>query len=95
MMTANANARRWSMTLVAGAGALTVVAGLLEALRRAVSDLDEDVQHLWRSGQSLASNTQAAHLLGATRAQTAGLRDRPGGDGSTDDRRGGDKGRGR
>ncbi|HEV2810413.1 MAG TPA: hypothetical protein VGV93_08475 [Acidimicrobiales bacterium] len=67
--------RRWWATLVGGAVVLGAVLCLLEALRRAVVDVEAAVDRVWTTGKRLAQNTQATHLLNATRARTAAVCD--------------------
>lgn len=66
--------RPWRATLVGGVVVLVAVGGLLEALRRAVLDVDDAVEGVWSAGKRLAQNTQAAHLLGTTKERTGALR---------------------
>ena len=63
-----ADAARWRASLVAGLVVAVVVWALLEMLRRAANDVDAAVEDVWTAGKRLAQNTQAAHLLGGTRA---------------------------
>ena len=65
----------WRATLVGGVVVLAAVGGLLELLRRAVLDVEEAVDRVWTAGKRLAQNTQAAHLLQTTKAQTGALRE--------------------
>ena len=62
-----ADAARWRASLVAGLVVAVVVWVLLEALRRAVVDVERAVEDVWTAGKRLAQNTQAAHLLTGTR----------------------------
>lgn len=71
-MTA-ADARAWTATLVAGGAVAGVVWGLLETLRRAVVQVDREVDAVWLAGQHVAANTQTSHLLAGTREQGAAL----------------------
>lgn len=64
----------WARTLVGGVVVLVAVTGLLETLRRSVSQVDRQVDRVWAAGKMVAANTQAAHLLGDTRRQVGGLR---------------------
>jgi hypothetical protein len=67
--------QRWRRTLAGGVVVLAAVGGLLEALRRAVLEVDAAVDRVWTAGKRLAQNTQAAHLLHETKARTATLRE--------------------
>ena len=58
---------RWRASLAVGLVVALVVGGLLEALRRAVVDVEKSVEDVWTAGKRLAQNTQAAHLLHGTR----------------------------
>lgn len=69
------NQTTWWITLAVGLVVALVVWGLLEALRRAVDQVDEDVSALWAMGQKVARNTQTTHLLGATVARGTELGD--------------------
>lgn len=62
-----ADAARWRASLVVGLVVAVVVWALLEALRRAAVDVERSVEDVWTAGKRLAQNTQAAHLLDATR----------------------------
>jgi hypothetical protein len=73
--TQEPTARRWRASLVGGVVVLGAVWALLEALRRAVLDLETAVDRVWTSGKRLAQNTQAAHLLVTTRTRTAQVRE--------------------
>jgi type II secretory pathway component PulF len=63
------NQATWWVTLAIGLVVALVVWGLLEALRRAVVQVDRDVSTLWAMGQRVAQNTQTTHLLGTTVAR--------------------------
>ena len=65
----SANQTAWWITLAIGLVVALVVWGLLEALRRTVRQIEEDVSDLWSMGQRVARNTQTSHLLGATVAR--------------------------
>ena len=65
---------RWLVTLAGGGVAVVAVAALLETLRRSVEKIDAAVQRAWTAGKLVAQNTQTAHLLEATTARTAALR---------------------
>jgi hypothetical protein len=65
---------RWGVTLGVGAVVVVTVAGLLEALRRSVADVDAAVDRVWTAGKLVAQNTQAAHQLEGTAARAAALR---------------------
>ena len=67
--------RAWWITLAGGLVVALVVTFLLERLRRAVAQVEEQVEKLWTSGKHLAQNTQAAHLLSTTVTRTAELAD--------------------
>lgn len=69
------NQTTWWVTLAIGLVVAIVVWALLEALRRAVKQVDEDVSTLWAMGQRVAQNTQTTHLLGATVARGTELGD--------------------
>ncbi len=68
-----ADERAWAGTLVAGGVVAGVVWGLLEALRRSVTEVDRGVDAVWAAGQRVAANTQSTHLLAATHEHTAAL----------------------
>lgn len=61
--------RAWRATLAGGLVAALAVWGLLEWLRRTVRDVEAAVAAVWEAGKRLAQNTQAAHLLQATKAR--------------------------
>ncbi len=75
MRRRNRTEQRWRWTLAGGALVLAVVVALLEALRRAVRDVDAAVDRVWTAGKRLAQNTQAAHQLHDTKGRTGALRD--------------------
>lgn len=64
----------WTGSLVAGAVVAGVVWGLLEALRRAVGQVEHGVEGVWAAGQRVAANTQTTHLLLDTARHSATLR---------------------
>lgn len=68
-----AGQQRWRATLAAGAIVLAAVVSLLEALRRAVADVEAAVDQVWTAGKQLAQQTQAGHLLQTTKARTRSL----------------------
>ena len=57
----------WAAALGGGLVAALAVWGLLEALRRAVIDVEEGVDAVWTAGKRLAQNTQTTHLLLGTK----------------------------
>jgi len=57
----------WQASLGGGLVVAVAVWGLLEALRRAVNDVDEGVDAVWTAGKRLAQNTQTTHILTGTR----------------------------
>ena len=61
------DARAWWITLGAGLVVALVVAALLETLRRGVLDVERELNAVWTNGKRVAQNTQAAHVLAATR----------------------------
>jgi hypothetical protein len=63
----------WRASLAGGLVVAGAVWALLEALRRAVADVDEAVEGVWTAGKRLAQNTQTAHLLTATRDEGVAL----------------------
>ncbi|MDQ4124008.1 MAG: hypothetical protein M3134_00210 [Actinomycetota bacterium] len=65
----SSNQTAWWITLAVGLVVALVVWALLEKLRRTVNEVDEGVSELWRTGQTVAQNTQTTHLLGATVAR--------------------------
>ena len=78
MKPANHTEQPWRATLTGGVIVLAAVYGLLEVLRRTVQDVEVAVDQVWTAGKQLAQNTQAAHLLSATRARAGALRDQLG-----------------
>jgi hypothetical protein len=64
-----ADERAWRATLAGGLVAALAVWGLLEWLRRSVSEVEVAVTGVWEAGKRLAQNTQAAHLLQTTKAR--------------------------
>jgi uncharacterized protein HemY len=73
LLALSANQTAWIVTLVLGLVVALVVWGLLEALRRTVTQLEDDVSELWATGQRVARNTQTSHLLGTTSARAGEL----------------------
>ena len=65
---------RWVVTLAGGGVVLVAVAGLLEALRRSVRQVDAAVGRAWTAGKLVAQDTQTGHLLSGTTDRTAVLR---------------------
>lgn len=63
----------WWISLAAGAVVLVVVLALLEALRRTVKTLEQDVQKVLLMGGRVAQATWATHLLGETDANARRL----------------------
>jgi hypothetical protein len=56
----------WTVLLVVGVVVLAVVVVLLQALYRAVVDVDEGAQGVWSSATRLARNTATTWQLGRT-----------------------------
>jgi hypothetical protein len=63
------NQTLWWITLGVGLVVALVVWGLLEALRRAVLEVDRAVDDVWTMGKRLAQNTATSHLLATTKAR--------------------------
>jgi len=61
------NQSAWVTTLVAGFVVLLVVIALLEALRRSVVALNENIWRTWVNGKAVVSNTATTYLLKNTR----------------------------
>lgn len=57
----------WWITLAVGLVVALLVWGLLELLRRAVADVEREVDRVWTNGKRLAQNTQTTHLLNTTK----------------------------
>lgn len=56
----------WWISLGVGLVVAVVVWGLLEALRREVNRIDDNVKSLWTMGKRLAQNTATTHMLAST-----------------------------
>ena len=67
------NQSAWTYTLVAGFVVLLVVIALLEALRRTVRALNDDLWKTWVSGKQVARNTTMTYQLKNTRDSGAEL----------------------
>lgn len=67
------NQTAWSLTLVVGLVVLLVVLALLEALRRAVSDVNLVAREAWEAGRHVEFNTFMIYLLKSTRERGAEL----------------------
>ncbi|HEV7808026.1 MAG TPA: hypothetical protein VGO80_19580 [Solirubrobacteraceae bacterium] len=61
------NQQAWQFTLVAGVVVLLVVILLLEMLRRAVLQLNDDLWETWVSGKKVVKNTATTYHLKNTR----------------------------
>jgi hypothetical protein len=61
------NQQAWVYTLIVGAVVLLVVIALLEALRRTVVALNEDIWATWVNGKAVVKNTAMTYLLKNTR----------------------------
>ncbi len=61
------NQSAWVYTLAAGFVVLLVVIALLEALRRAVVTLNNDIWTTWVNGKAVVKNTAMTYLLKNTR----------------------------
>jgi hypothetical protein len=61
------NQSAWVGTLAAGFVVLLVVIVLLEALRRAVNTLGDDIWSTWVNGKAVVKNTAMTYLLKNTR----------------------------
>jgi hypothetical protein len=61
------NQSAWTYTLIAGFVVLLVVIALLEALRRTVSKLNDDLWKTWLSGKQVARNTTMTYQLKNTK----------------------------
>ncbi|MBA2357263.1 MAG: hypothetical protein H0V84_02410 [Actinobacteria bacterium] len=59
----------WWIALGLGLVVALVVWGLLEILRRTVSEIDAGVTGVWTSGKRVAQNTWTAHLFLTTKAR--------------------------
>jgi len=59
----------WWIALGLGLVVALVVWGLLEILRRTVSEIDAGVTDVWTSGKRVAQNTWTAHLFLTTKAR--------------------------
>jgi hypothetical protein len=61
------NQSAWVGTLAAGFVVLLVVIVLLEALRRTVNTLGDDIWSTWVNGKAVVKNTAMTYLLKNTR----------------------------
>jgi len=61
------NQSAWTYTLIAGFVVLLVVIALLEALRRTVRKLNDDLWTTWVSGKQVARNTTMTYQLKNTK----------------------------
>jgi hypothetical protein len=61
------NQSAWVYTLAAGFVVLLVVIALLEALRRTVKTLNDDIWTTWVNGKAVVKNTAMTYLLKNTR----------------------------
>jgi hypothetical protein len=61
------NQSAWVYTLAAGVVVLLVVIALLEALRRTVKTLNDDIWTTWVNGKAVVKNTAMTYLLKNTR----------------------------
>lgn len=59
----------WWAALGVGLVVALVVWALLEALRRAVDDVERRAEAVWTSGKRVAQNTWTAHLFHTTKAR--------------------------
>ena len=69
------NQNAWVITLVVGFVVLLVVIALLEALRRAVVALNDDIWTTWVNGKAVVKNTAMTYLLKNTRQSSDELVD--------------------
>jgi len=67
MLALSDNQSAWVGTLVAGFVVLLVVIALLEALRRAVVALGDNLWLTWVNGKAVVKNTAMTYLLKNTR----------------------------
>ena len=67
VMALSENQSAWAGTLVVGFVVLLVVIALLEALRRAVVSLNDDIWLTWVNGKAVVKNTAMTYLLKNTR----------------------------
>ena len=63
------NQTLWWITLAVGLVVAVVVWILLERLRRAVDQVDRDVDDVWTMGKRVAQNTSTTYLLQTTKAR--------------------------
>jgi len=75
ILALSSNQSAWWATLVAGLVVLLVVIALLEALRRAVVALNDNIWKTWVSGKSVVRFTATTYLLGNTRSSSEELVD--------------------
>ncbi|MGH2900985.1 MAG: hypothetical protein ACRDMZ_20085 [Solirubrobacteraceae bacterium] len=61
------NQSAWLYTLAGGVVILLVVIALLEALRRTVVALNDDIWQTWVNGKAVVKNTATTYLLKNTR----------------------------
>jgi ABC-type protease/lipase transport system fused ATPase/permease subunit len=61
------NQTLWWVTLAVGLVVALVVWALLEALRRAVLEVERSVDDVWIMGKRVAQNTATSHLLATTK----------------------------
>jgi hypothetical protein len=67
LMALSENQSAWVYTLAAGFVVLLVVIALLEALRRTVKTLNDDIWTTWVNGKAVVKNTAMTYLLKNTR----------------------------
>ena len=63
MLALSDNQSAWVGTLVVGFIVLLVVIALLEALRRSVNKLGDDIWSTWVNGKAVVKNTAMTYLL--------------------------------
>ena len=67
LMAMSDNQSAWVYTLAAGFVVLLVVIALLEALRRTVKTLNDDIWTTWVNGKAVVKNTATTYQLKNTR----------------------------
>lgn len=73
LIAMSTNQTLWWVTLAVGLVVAIVVWLLLERLRRAVVEVDREVDAVWTMGKRVAQNTSTTYLLGATEQRTVEL----------------------
>jgi hypothetical protein len=72
-LAVSTNQTLWWVTLGVGLVVALVVWGLLEALRRAVLEVEGAVNDVWTMGKRLAQNTATTHTLLTTKERAGEL----------------------